>query len=148
MGTSFGRLAAFAARAQKTHADMRASYEAMQKADRRELALRDLSEAARQGLDKGPAQDGLLEGGEWGFELSDIDVGQIPTLLWHGSADTDVPVAVGRYVAEHINGCEATIIAGESHTLLRRHWQNILARIVSTAAARRSQGAAAARSLL
>ena len=45
------------------------------------------------------------------LELSDIDVGQIPTLLWHGSADTDVPVAVGRYVAEHIKGCEATIIA-------------------------------------
>jgi pimeloyl-ACP methyl ester carboxylesterase len=90
-----------------------------------------LDEALRQGAQSGPAQDGLLESREWGFELEAIRAELLPTLLWHGGADESVPPAVGRYVAEHVAGCRATFIAGESHTLLRRHWRPILAALVA-----------------
>jgi len=130
-GTRERTLATFAARTERAHANMRASYEGMKKADRREVALRDLEEAVRQGLDKGAAQDGLLESGEWGFDLNEIDTGLVPTFLWHGKDDHNVPIAVGQYVADRIEGCNATFIPGENHSLLRRHWQPILERLVS-----------------
>ena len=38
-------------------------------------------------------------------------------------------------VAEAIPGCTPTFIEGESHSLLRRHWQSILERVVAAAAA-------------
>ena len=136
-GTRERTLAAFAARTERVHAEMQAGYHAMKKKDRRLLALRDLEEAARQGLDKGAAQDGLLESGYWGFELSDIS---IPTFLWHGEADQDVPVDVGRYVADGIAGCTATFIPGENHTLLRRHWKPIMERLVGAVRAITAEG--------
>ena len=82
-------------------------------------------------------QDGLLESGDWGFELSDIS---IPTFLWHGEADQDVPVDVGRYVADGIAGCTATFIPGENHTLLRRHWKPIMERLVGAVRAITAEG--------
>ncbi len=38
----------------------------------------------------------------WGFRLQDITV---PVYLWHGGADINVPISVGRYVAESIPDC-------------------------------------------
>jgi len=119
------------ARTRETAADMRSSYEALKKPERREMALADLDEALRQGAESGPAQDGLLESHAWGFELETIRGDVLPTLLWHGEADDSVPLAVGRYVADHIAGCHATFIDGESHTLLRRHWRPILEALVA-----------------
>ena len=127
-GTREHTLAAFTERTERVHAEMLAGYKKMKKKDRRQVALRDLEEAVLQGLDKGPAQDGLLESGDWGFELSDI---KIPTFLWHGEADEDVPVEVGHYVADGIAGCTSNFIPGENHTLLRRHWKPILECLVS-----------------
>eukprot|EP00937_MAST-01D_sp_MAST-1D-sp2_P000680 g680.t1 len=132
-GTTDTAPAAMARRTAANEARMRAQYQGMRKPDRRRAALQDLDEAVRQGIDKGPAQDGCLEAGDWGFALGDIDARRVPVLLWHGEEDDDVPVSVGRYVAEHIQGCEATFIPGESHTLLRRHWQNILEQLVRAA---------------
>merc|ERR1712232_1534248 len=94
------------------------SYTAMSREERKGMALADLKEATRQGL-QGAAQDGLLENGDWGFELAAIDTQVVPTLLWHGEADQDVPVGVGRWVCDAISGCQGTFIEGENHSMLR-----------------------------
>eukprot|EP00419_Tripos_fusus_P034461 CAMPEP_0172769864 /NCGR_PEP_ID=MMETSP1074-20121228/187449_1 /TAXON_ID=2916 /ORGANISM="Ceratium fusus, Strain PA161109" /LENGTH=304 /DNA_ID=CAMNT_0013605513 /DNA_START=31 /DNA_END=946 /DNA_ORIENTATION=- len=73
-------LEAFTERAVQSHANMKAIYEAMSKADRKEMALSDLSEATRQGLSRGPAQDGLLECGNWSFDPADINTDCVPVL--------------------------------------------------------------------
>jgi pimeloyl-ACP methyl ester carboxylesterase len=54
----------------------------------------------------------------WGFELSEIDR---PVLLIHGDDDRFVPVAHGRWLAEHIPGVEARIDPNDGHlTLMAR----------------------------
>merc|ERR1712046_218961 len=101
---------------------------------RRDLALADLWEAMRQGLDMGPTQDGLLETGDWTFNLEkDCDGTKVPTLLWHGKEDTDVFTSVGEYIAERIRGCRATFFDGETHSMLRRKWQQILTELIAAA---------------
>ena len=54
----------------------------------------------------------LLMSRAWGFEVSDISV---PTILWHGEADTVVPAAFGRWLAERIPDCRARFIPGAGH---------------------------------
>jgi len=136
-------LEAFTERATEAHANMKASYETMNKADRKEMALLDLGEATRQGLGRGPAQDGLLESGDWSFDPADINTDCVPVLLWHGTDDRDVPCCIGQWVAERIAGSQATFIPGENHTLIRRHWRSILEQLVSLG---REQGALPSRS--
>jgi pimeloyl-ACP methyl ester carboxylesterase len=126
-------LAEFVPMSEKSASEMRTSYESMSKPERRELALADLDNALQGGAACGPAQDHLLEASDWGFELSSVDTVKVPTLLWHGDKDHDVPIEIGRYVAEHLPGCRANFIAGENHTLLRRHWKSILEELVASA---------------
>src|SRR6266581_3749463 len=82
-----------------------------------ELMAASLVEALRQGT-RGSAYDGTLLGGgcPWGFKLEDI---AFPTLyLWHGELDKDVPIAIGRAVAERLAQCKATYYPGEGHISL------------------------------
>jgi pimeloyl-ACP methyl ester carboxylesterase len=122
------------ARAAANAAEMRASYEALGakpgKGARAAMALADIDAATAQGV-FAAAQDSVLEGSDWGFALG--AAARVPTLLWHGEDDADVPVAAGRYVCDGIEGCEGTFIAGENHTLIRRHWQSILERLIAAA---------------
>lgn len=117
---------------EKSYNNLKESYESMSKEDRRVVALADLAEATRQGR-AAAEQDGLLEGGDWGFTVSSIQTAVVPMLLWHGEADEAVPVTTGRWISEAIPGCRATFIEGESHTLLRRHWQPFLEQLVAAA---------------
>jgi pimeloyl-ACP methyl ester carboxylesterase len=48
----------------------------------------------------------------WQFQLQDIPV---EVHLWHGDQDDNVPVSVGRYVADAIPKCQATFIKNEGH---------------------------------
>jgi pimeloyl-ACP methyl ester carboxylesterase len=54
----------------------------------------------------------------WGFDVSVIAV---PVLLLHGTADTAVPVAHGRWLASRIPGVDARILDGEAHGVRSRH---------------------------
>ena len=84
-------------------------------------------EAFRQGT-RGQAWDVRLISRQWGFRLEDIHV---PVFLWHGEADRDTPVTMGRYVASKIPNCRATICVGEAHMLIFPHWEEILQSLIS-----------------
>lgn len=84
-------------------------------------------EAFRQGT-RGQAWDVRLISRKWGFRLEDIHV---PVFLWHGEADRDTPVTMGRYVASKIPNCRATICEGEAHMLIFPHWEEILQSLIS-----------------
>lgn len=128
-------------RAEKNFSDLRGAFESLSKPDRRELALADLEHAASQGLDKGPAQDALLESAPWGFSLEQLceglDRGSTPCLLWHGEQDTDVPVSVAQFLAERLErvpGTQVRLVPGESHSMIRRKWCDFLTTLVAAVA--------------
>jgi pimeloyl-ACP methyl ester carboxylesterase len=70
-----------------------------------------------------PGYDGWLDDdlahcAPWGFDLSEIGR---PVLLVHGEGDRFVPVAHAHWLAAHIPGVEARILAGDGHlTMLVR----------------------------
>ena len=83
-----------------------------------------LREAFRDGTGGVGAEAGLYAR-DWGFSLDGV---RAPVKLWHGGLDENVPVSVGRFVADGIPECEATFLEDEGHlTLPRRHIGEILA---------------------
>ena len=76
--------------------------------------------------------DSILETRDWGFKLDAVD--SVPVLVWHGTDDSDVPLSAGQFLAANIASVhEAEFIDGESHTLIRRHWESILQRTIGAA---------------
>jgi len=107
--------------------------------DRQSLALPEISdlltasfvEAFRQGV-KGPAYDGMLVRRPWGFELEAITFPRL--YLWHGELDRDVPVAMGRALAERLAHCTATFYPDEGHiSLIVNHRDEIATTLMSEA---------------
>ena len=49
---------------------------------------------------------------DWGFPLEQIHT---PVSMWHGAEDDLAPVALARYIAEHIPDCAIKIIPGAGH---------------------------------
>jgi pimeloyl-ACP methyl ester carboxylesterase len=80
----------------------------------RSILAADITEAFRQGS-QGAAWDIVLLGRPWGFSLQEI---QPEVYLWQGEADTLVPPAMGRYLAEHLPSCHFTLLPGEGHLLI------------------------------
>jgi len=78
------------------------------------LMIADVTEAFRSGS-RGAVWELGLYSRAWGFRLEDITV---PVHLWQGDADTNVPVAMGRYQASVIPTCHATFYPGEGHFLV------------------------------
>jgi len=83
----------------------------------------DLRQALRQG-GRAALDDLTLFGQPWGFRLEDIAV---PVELWHGEADAQVPVAVGRRVAHRLPHCRARFIPDAAHLWLFEHCDEVLA---------------------
>jgi pimeloyl-ACP methyl ester carboxylesterase len=69
------------------------------------------AEAFRHGI-SGVRRDAELYASPWGFRLQDI---ASEVHLWHGEADENVPVSVGRYVAESLHNCQSKFIENEGH---------------------------------
>jgi pimeloyl-ACP methyl ester carboxylesterase len=85
--------------------------------------LLSLAEFLRQGP-RGPAQEAGFYLRPWGFSVEKIHT---PTFLWHGEADRNAPIAMGRDLASRIPGCVAKFIPGEGHfSLLKNHTGEIL----------------------
>lgn len=74
-------------------------------------------EAMRMGT-KGAQQDGALIYGGWGFEPSQV---KVPVEIWHGTADVNVPIEGGEYLARHIPGAVLHRLPGEGHVSMQRH---------------------------
>jgi pimeloyl-ACP methyl ester carboxylesterase len=91
-----------------------ADAEIVRRAEVRPVLIADIIEAFRQGAD-GAAHDMVLLGRPWGFSLREIEQ---EVYLWQGEADTLVPPAMGRYQAEQIPRCHATMIPGAGHLLI------------------------------
>ncbi|TQM83680.1 pimeloyl-ACP methyl ester carboxylesterase [Saccharothrix saharensis] len=112
----------------------RSLVEQASEADRRALARIDtgwLTAAAAAALRDGgraAAQELAMIARPWGFALADITS---PVEVWHGTADTNVPVAIARRVVAEIRTCTAvTYVEGEGHIvgLLVRH--DVMASVV------------------
>ena len=87
------------------------------------MLLASSREAFRHGT-RGAAWDFVLCARPWGFRLEEI---RVPTLLWHGEADVNAPVAMGHAIARAIPNCQATFVPGEGHlSLARKHMEEIL----------------------
>jgi pimeloyl-ACP methyl ester carboxylesterase len=91
-----------------------ADAEIVRRPDVREILVADITEAFRQGSE-GAAWDVVVLGRPWGFSPHDI-VTEVH--LWQGEADTLVPAAMGRYLAERIPHCHARVLPGEGHLLI------------------------------
>jgi len=89
----------------------------------------EISESFRQGA-KGPAYDGRLYGRSWGFRLKDIAFDRVH--LWHGELDWDMPISMGRAMAEAIPNCQATFYPNDAHmSIISNHMEDIIAALLS-----------------
>ena len=85
-----------------------------------------LYEATQLGL--APGADGWWDDdlaflNPWGFELDEI---RTPVLLLHGRQDRFVPFAHGEWLARHIPGVDARLLADEGHlTLIEHHLETV-----------------------
>jgi pimeloyl-ACP methyl ester carboxylesterase len=69
------------------------------------------------------AQDFALFASDWGFRLEDITV---PTNIWHGDDDRNVPISHGRLQAERIPGSLLHECPGQGHMLVVDRLEEIL----------------------
>jgi pimeloyl-ACP methyl ester carboxylesterase len=70
-------------------------------------------EAFRQGA-AGVAEDYRIYGEPWGFDPGEI---RIPVSLWHGDADSLVPLRHAELLAERIPGATLHVVPGAGHLL-------------------------------
>ncbi len=65
----------------------------------------------------------------WGFDLQAVQAHNI--FLWHGSLDRNVPLAMGKAVAERLPDCQSVFVEGEGHlSLLYNHGGEIVDRLI------------------
>jgi len=82
-----------------------------------------IAEAMAQG-GAGAQEDLAILAGRWGFDPAAV---ARPVVLFHGEADRNAPVELGRYLAGVIPGCRATFLRDEGHlSIVARHGRAIL----------------------
>lgn len=105
-----------------------ADREVLDDPDIRESILTSFAEAFHQG-GEGAAQELGVYTGSWEIDPGRIE---IEVQLWHGEADTIVPVAMGRRHAALLPRCEAHFVPGEGHFSLVVRWMGtILERLLA-----------------
>jgi pimeloyl-ACP methyl ester carboxylesterase len=67
---------------------------------------------------------------DWGFALDEIGV---PTTVWHGTSDLMVPVAHGRWLADHVPGAIGHLEDGHGHLSIARDADRLLEELVAVA---------------
>jgi pimeloyl-ACP methyl ester carboxylesterase len=80
----------------------------------REIFIMSIQEAYKQGI-TGAYQDMLLISRPWNLQTDQI---KSPLYLWHGEADTLVPVAPAQEFARQLKNCDSEIIADAGHLLM------------------------------
>jgi len=95
----------------------------------KKLLVKETCEAFRQGS-KGPAYEGKLYTQSWGFKLEDITFDNV--YLWHGGLDVNVPISMGRYMADMIPNCKAMFYQDDGHlSVAINHLDEIMAAVPS-----------------
>lgn len=74
----------------------------------RQVFQQDIVSRSRLGL-SAPYFDMILFGQPWGFRLQDI---KVPVRLWHGDADTLIPLAHAEHIAQLIPDARGSRSAG------------------------------------
>lgn len=88
-----------------------------------DFAAASIRDALRSGV-WGWFDDDVALLGDWGFELSEIEV---PVDLWHGNDDRFVPQAHGRWLADQVAGANVHLLEGHGHlSLAVAHFGQIL----------------------
>ena len=92
----------------------------------RALLIDDVREALRQGV-RGAAHELTLFSRPWGFRPEGI---RLPVRLWHGEADTQVPVAIARRLAATIPQCHASFMRGAGHFWVFDHLDEVVSALI------------------
>ncbi|KAH7123720.1 Alpha/Beta hydrolase protein [Dendryphion nanum] len=66
---------------------------------------------------KGAGWEARLVGSDWGFEIDQLQVGEVgvPLTLWHGTADVNCPVGMAQKANDLISGSELHLKEGDGH---------------------------------
>jgi len=95
----------------------------------RQVMIDTTLEAFRSGT-RGPAWEAGLYTCPWDFQLQDISM---EVHLWHGEADVNIPVSIGRYQADLIPDCRARFYSDEGHfSLAIKHADEILEALITS----------------
>lgn len=128
-GWAMGRLAKLARRSPEAFlrlaatAQPQADIRALQQPDLRDSFLACYLEAFHRGS-AGVEQDLRVLTRPWGFDLGSIEA---PTWVWHGDADTTVPLLHARRYAAAIPGARLQVYAGDGHFSILSHVLEMLA---------------------
>lgn len=90
----------------------------------RDGLLRVYVDVLQQGL-SGFVKDLSNVASPWGFSLDAIESGDVDVLLWQGKDDQNVPVEMGRYIADAIPSSDAHFVSG-GHYFSYKHLPDIL----------------------
>jgi pimeloyl-ACP methyl ester carboxylesterase len=104
-----------------------ADREAMTNPRLRELMITAAPEAFRQGV-RGVVDEARICAQPWGFDPATV---KPPVCIWHGDEDANVPVAMAQHLAARIPDSSLTIYRGEGHLIVPKHWDEILAALLS-----------------
>ncbi len=90
-----------------------------------EMFRNDVAQAFRQGS-KGVVNDMRILSEPWGFSLSDI---KLPVNVWHGTADTIVPIQLAKFYLENLPNVQAHFIEGAGHFMALQYMKDIFSQI-------------------
>lgn len=86
-----------------------------------EMFKKDVAEAFRQGS-KGVVSDMKILSEPWGFSLDAI---MHPVHIWHGTADSIVPLRLAQFMAQHLPHAETHFIEGAGHFMAVQYSKEI-----------------------
>ncbi|HYF62607.1 MAG TPA: alpha/beta hydrolase [Herpetosiphonaceae bacterium] len=100
----------------------RATLRAHPELDFSAMLIGDVAEIYRQGPASTVADMAVLTG-PWGFDPAAI---RVPTQIWQGERDVNVPPAMARYLAGAIPGSQLHMFPDEGHLMYLNHWPEIV----------------------
>ncbi len=86
--------------------------------------------ALQENLQRGGApmvRDLMLLAAPWEFRVEDVTV---PVQCWHGTLDITSPIGSVQRLARRLPECREILVPGETHMLIYRHWNTILASLM------------------
>jgi pimeloyl-ACP methyl ester carboxylesterase len=85
----------------------------------------DVAQAFRQGS-KGVVSDMKILSESWNFSLDQV---RLPVQIWHGTADTIVPISLARFMAKNLPQAEIHFVEGAGHFMVLQFTKEIFSQI-------------------